>query len=448
MTDCSEQMTFEFYEHKQLTCDFKGGQISSDAGLLVVRELEQKLGWLPEAASLLSDPRHPERTEHGLVSLLRQRVLGIVAGYEDCNDHDRMRTDPVLKLTCQRGPQEGPLASQPTLSRLENWVSARDVVRLDRRLVGHYIDLHAEEPPDQIIIDVDPTDDPCHGHQQLALFNRFYDQRIYLPLLIFERHSGMLLGVRLRAGNAGGADRLVALLRPMVRALKEAFPRTRIILRADAGLAGPRLYDYCEGQGLLYLIGIPAYEPFKRHVRFDAERMKERHRRTGRPARHYSSRWHRAESWPVKRRVLYKVEVGPKGTDCRFVVTNMKGLPIHLYRLYCDRGTAETFIDELKNGLRAGRLSCSRFVANAFRLVLFALAYNLLRVLRGKLADTVLEGASVQTVRSHLLKLGARIRQTFRRVWVHIAGGFPLRRALAVALRRIQAMPNAPPAGA
>lgn len=447
MTECSEQLTFNFYDDKDLIADFKGGQISSDTGLLTLRALDEKLGWLTEAASVLSDPRDPDKTTHRLLPLLRQRVFGVEAGYEDCNDHDRMRDDPVLKLTCDRGPEDGPLASQPTLSRFENWATARDVAGLNRLLVGQYIGLHRASPPDEIIIDIDPTDDRCHGHQQLALFNRYYEHRIYYPLLVFERGTGMLLAVRLRAGDAGGNHRLLQLLRPIIAALQEAFPRARIIVRGDAGVGGPKLYDYCEQRGLRYLIGIQAYPYFKSHARFDVERMAERHERTGRPARHYSSVWYKAGTWPAKRRVMYKVEVTEEETSRRFVVTNMGGLPIHLYRLYSDRGTCETFIDEVKNALEADRLSCSRFVANAFRLVMFALAYNLLRVYRDKLADTVLAGASIETIRSRLLKVGARVRETVRRVWVHIASGFPYREVLALVMERIQAMPNAPPVG-
>ena len=183
--------------------------------------------------------------------------------------------------------------------------------------------------------------------------------------------------------------------------------------------------------------------------------MEERHERTGRPARHYSSLWHEADSWPHKRRVTCKVEVDSEGSSRRFVVTNMKGLPIHLYGFYSDRGTCETFIDELKNALDADRLSCRRFVANAFRLVMFALAHNLLRVYRTTLRGTPLEGASIETIRSRFLKVGARVRETVRRVWVHIATGFPYREVLALVMERIRAMPsqaahtampNAPPA--
>jgi len=441
VTECPKQLSFEFYQDKHLLADFKGGRISSDTGLLAVRELEQKLGWLAEAASLIEDPRREDRTALDTLTLFRQRVFGLIAGYEDQNDHDRMRTDPVLKLSCDRSPAGDDLASQPTLSRFENQVSPREVALLNRLLVGHYIALYTEDPPAEIILDVDPTDDPCHGAQQLALFNGFYDQHMYLPLLVFERATGMLLGVRLRGGKVHPAHRVLQLLGPIVRALKGAFPKTRIILRADAGFAVPRLYRFCEREGLLYLIGIPTNAVFKRHTEVDMEHLVERFEATGKMRRHFSSRWHRAGSWHRKRRVIYKVEAGPEGTNSRFVVTNMKGLPIHLWRLYCDRGTAETFIDQLKNALKADRLSCRRFTANAFRLVQFALAYNLMRVLGSKLCGTVLEGASIETIRTRLLKVGARIRQTVRRIWVHIASGFPYREVLAVALERIGAMP-------
>lgn len=448
MTECSRQLTFAFYHDKQIVADFKGGQISSDTGLLAVRELDEKLGWLQQAASILCDPRDARKSRLDQLTLLRQRVLGLTGGYEDCNDHDRMRTDPVLKLVCDRSPQDDHLASQPTLSRFENWASPRQVALLNRLLVTQYVALHKHQRPAEIILDVDPTDDPCHGQQQLSLFNGFFKQHMYLPLLVFERASGMLLGVRLRAGTAHAGARLLQLLRPIIRALKAAFPRTRIILRADAGLAVPRLYEFCEKRAMGYLVGISAHRPFREHTDVDLEHLSARFQRTGNPQHHYSSLWHKAGSWPARRRVVYKVEVSAQGTNRRFVVTNLKGLPVHLYRLYGDRGTAETFIDELKNGLKADRLSCRRFTANAFRLLQFALAYNLLRVLGSHLADTVLAGASIQTIRTRLLKVGARLRQTVRRVWVHIAGGFPYGEVLAVLLARIHAMPHAPPVGA
>jgi hypothetical protein len=445
MTDCHRQLTFSFYQHKQLVADFKGGEISSDTGLLAVRELDEKLGWLAEAASLIGDPRRQDRTELDTLTLLRQRVFGLIGGYEDQNDHDRMRSDPVLKLTCDRGPQDDPLASQPTLSRFENWPTARQVTRLGRLLVGHYIVLHRHRKPAEIILDVDPTDDPCHGAQQMALFNGFYDQYMYLPLLVFDRASGMLLGARLRAGNVHPAHRVLQVLEPIVSALRTAFPRTRIIVRADAGFAVPRLYDFCERHGLEYLVGIASNEAFRAQTDWDLQRLSERFASKGQACRYVAGFMHQAGTWSRKRRIIYKVEVNAEGTNRRFLVSNMKGLPVHLWRLYCDRGTAEGFIEQLKNALKADRLSCHRFVANAFRLIQFAFAYNLLRVFGSKLSGTILQGASIETIRTRLLKVGARVEQSVRRVWVHIASGFPLREVLALVLERIARMPRAAP---
>ena len=445
MTVCAKQLTFSFYHDKQLVADFKGGQISSDAGLLLVRELEDKLRWLREAAVQMSDPRDPQRTTHKLLPLLQQRVFGMIGGYEDQNDHDRMRHDPVLKLVCERRPDGDALASQPTLSRLENWARGRDVVRLSRLLVHQYIQLHKRRRPREIILDVDPTDDPCHGHQQLALFNGYYKQRMYLPLLVFERQSGMLVGVRLRAGNVHGAHRVLQVVRPIVRALRKAFHRTRIIIRADCGFAVPRLYEYCEKKGLGYLIGIATNKVLQDITEWAPAWLAERFARDGEPCQHIGGFRYQAGAWDRARRILYKAKADAEGARCRFVVTNEAGLPVHLYPLYSDRGTCETYIGEFKNGLSGDRLSCERFVANAFRLVMLAFAYNLLRVYGSQLTDTVLEGAGAETIRTRLLKIGARVEETARRVWVHLASGFPLREVLALAASRIQAMSHAPP---
>jgi len=438
MTQCPKQLTFSFYQHKQLVADFKGGQITSDAGLLPVRQMAEELGWLREAARVLSDPRDPARTEHTILEMLHQRIFGLAGGYEDCNDHDRLREDPALKLVADKAPDADPLASQPTLSRFENWVSAREVAGLNRLLVSQYIALFKRHKPRRIILDVDPTDDPCHGHQQLALFNGFYHQYMYHPLLVYDRASGLLLGVRLRAGNSHSARGVLGLLRPIVCSLKKAFPRAKIILRADAGLAVPRLYEFCERQRLGYLIGIAANCVFKDITEWAISWLSERFSEDQTPHRWIGGFRHQAGGWRRERRILYKAEVNAEGTNRRFVVTNLPGLPVHLYPVYEDRGTAETFMDQLKNGLKADRLSCRRFVANAFRLLMYALTYNLMRVFGTLLGGTPLENASIETIRSRLLKIGARIETTVRRVWVHIASGFPLREVLGVVLERIQ----------
>jgi len=436
MTECT-QLTFGFYKHKRLVADFKGGAITSDAGLLAVRQLADELPWLKEAAGILSDPRDPRRTEHTLLEMLQQRIFGIIGGYEDCNDHDRLREDPVLKMLADRAPDADPLASQPTLSRFENLVSAREVAQLNRLLVKQYVALLRRHKPKEIILDVDPTDDPCHGHQQLALFNGFYDQYMYFPLLVYERASGLLVGVRLRAGKAHSAHGVVGLLRPIVRSLKDAFPKARIMVRADAGFAVPQLYEFCEREHLGYLIGIPTNSVFDARTQWALTWLSERFAGDARARRWIGGFRHKAGGWSRERRILYKCEVNSEGTNRRFVVTNLSGLPVHLYPVYSDRGTAETFIEQFKNALKADRLSCQRYVANAFRLQMDALAYNLARLFGTLLGGTPLENASIETIRSRLLKIGARIQSTARRVWVHMASAFPLREVLALVLERI-----------
>jgi hypothetical protein len=437
VTDCIAQLAFSFHKKRQVVADFSGGHLTSDAGLLPLRELDHRLGWTEAAIQLLTDKRNPSKVTHETTVLLRQRLFALIGGYQDANDHTRLRTDPALKLLCDRALSDDDLASQPTLSRFENSVTARQVARLNRLLVRQYLQLHRKEPPEDIILDVDPTDDPCHGHQQLALFNGYYDQYMYLPLLVFERRSGMLLGVRLRAGTAPAAKRVLQLLRPIVEQLQQAFPQTRIILRADAGFATPQLYDFCEERDLGYLIGFPANSVLQERTDWALPWLQERFAQDHLPHRWIGGFRYQAGSWGQERRILYKVEVNGEGTNRRFVLTNLQGLPCHLLPLYNDRGTAEGYIDQFKNQLFSGRLSCHRFIANSFRLMLSALAYNLLAAFRKLLQGTELQFASVETIRSRLLKIGARLQQTARRFWVYLASGFPWRELLVKLVRRL-----------
>ena len=249
MTDCHEQLTFDFHHRKTVVADFDGGLISSDAGLLPLRQLDQRLGWTAAVAGILDDSRQAAKVGHDLTAIVRQRLFGLLAGYEDANDHTRLRHDPVLQTVA--GSDGEALASQPTLSRFENAVTARQVAQLNRLLVKMFIQRMGRRRPKRLILDIDPTDDPCHGRQQLALFNGFYGQYMYLPNLLFERTTGMLVGVRLRGGNANAAHRTVQLLQPIVAALRKKWPKVKILLRADAGFAVPRLYRFCEGDGLV-----------------------------------------------------------------------------------------------------------------------------------------------------------------------------------------------------
>jgi len=435
MTDCPTQLTFDFHPRKAVVADFDGGCISSDAGLLPIRDLDDRLGWSAAVADVLDDPRQSGKVRHVLPGVVRQRLFGLIAGYADANDHTRLRHDSILQTVA--ADQDKALGSQPTLSRFENAVTARQVAQINRRLVKMFLQRMDGKTPERLVLDIDPTDDPCHGRQQLALFNGFYDQYMYLPNLLFERTTGMLLGVRLRRGNADAAHRVVQLLKPVIAALRQKWPDVEIRIRADAGFATPRLYRFCEAYGLEYLIGFAASGPLKEQTNWALDWLTERFERHGEPCAWRGGFRHQAGSWRHARRILYKVEVNDQGANRRFVVTNCQGTPRQLWPVYDDRGTAETFIGEFKNGLSMDRLSCRRFTANAFRLVLTAVAYNLMRAYRDMLAGTELATASVETIRSRLIKIGARVRRTVRRVWVHLASGFPLREVLARAHRAI-----------
>jgi hypothetical protein len=245
--------------------------------------------------------------------------------------------------------------------------------------------------------------------------------------LIFEGLTGHLLGSRLRRGTAPDGEGLVEELRRMVPRLRRQFPRAPIQFRADAGFAIPKLYDFLEAEGIEYLVGIPHHKAFRPYTRRVLRRAMKRFRRTGKPVRTFSSFFYRARSWPRRRRILVKVEVKAQGTNLRCVVTNRQGTARRLFAFYNGRGEVENRIDELKNDLQADRLSCSRFRANAFRLQLHTLSYNLMHLLRGRLRGTALEKAETSTLRLKLFKIGARVERTIRRIWFHLASGWPHR---------------------
>jgi hypothetical protein len=273
-------------------------------------------------------------------------------------------------------------------------------------------------------LDVDSTDDPTHGHQQLSFFNGAYNQHMYHPLLIFERHTGCLLTARLRRGNASSHARIVPLLLRLVPRLLREFPGVRIKLRADAGFVLPLLYEFCEFFGIQYVIGVPTNPVFQCRAARLQRRLARRYRRTRQPQRSFSSFPHRGQRWSRQRRICYKAEHTGSGTNLRFLVTNLKGRSRSIFDFYNDRGECENRIEEFKNGFDADRLSCHRFRANAFRLLLHGFAYNLVNLFRLHLPSS-LRSAQIETLRTQLFKIGARIRQTARCIRIHLASGWP-----------------------
>jgi Transposase DDE domain group 1 len=425
VTDCIPQLVFSFYRHQPIQADFSGGQITSDAGLLPLRAFDQRHHLTRDLATQLNDPRQDDRVRHDSLALLRQRLYQIVAGYEDANDADRLRHDPLLQIVADQKLGHA-LGSQPTLSRWENAPSARELIRLNDLLREQFIRLCSDQvrKRGEILLDLDSTDDPTHGQQQLSFFNGGYGQHMYHPMLVFERHTGCLLAARLRPGNASSHARIVPMLLRLVPRLQAAFPKVKIKLRGDAGFALPLLYEFCEFFGLQYAFGIPAHCVFQQRAEPRQKQLKRRYRRTQLPQRSFSSFRHRARSWSRQRRVCYKAEHTAVGTNLRFVITNCPGRASAVFAFYNDRGECENRIEEFKNGFRADRLSCHRFLANAFRLLLHGFAYNLVNLFRLQLPQPW-RSAQIETLRAQLFKIGARVRQTARCVRFHLASGWP-----------------------
>jgi hypothetical protein len=407
--------------------DFSGGEISTDAGLMPLKKLDEDLRYTERISRLVWDGRNPLLIQHETSELLRQRLFGIIAGYEDCNDHKLLRHDPIFKVISGKKDLQEALASQPTLSRLEERSHADDIVALDEFLTDFFIQEHRSHPPARVMLDVDSTDDPCHGHQQLALFNGHDAQYMYLPLLIFEGYSGYLLGTKLRSGTSANTEGLLPMLHRRIIKLRNAWPQVQIEFRGDAGFQTPELLEFQEEENVVYAVGMAGNDVLYREVQTLRETVKQRYEQTKEPQRMYMSFEYAAGTWSHKRRMIAKVEYNKEGENIRFVVTNRTGTAEEVYTWYRQRGECENRIEELKNDLKMDRLSCETFRANAFRLMLHALAYNLVCAFRRRLKNSDLETATVATMRWKLFKIGALVKQSVRRIWIQMSSSWPFR---------------------
>ncbi len=440
MTKCiTEQLNFSFFQKKQLTVDFEGGEITSDAGFLLIRQADNSLKLAESIAACIEDRRDMRYADHNMMTLLRQRLYQIVAGYEDCNDATLLRGDPALKAACDRLLSDKDLASQPTLSRLENSVTSKDLYRMGQQFVELYIRRNKKRKPKRIILDLDGTDDPTHGNQQLTFFHGYYDQYMYHPVVIYDADTGELITAALRAGNRHASYGVVSVLKRIVPQLKKAFPETEIIIRGDAGFAIPAMYEYCEEEGLGYVIGMIRNDVLEHMIADLLDTAHKQYEETQKKQRLFTERKYQAKSWDKERRVIMKAEWLTQGPNSRFVVTNLSMDTQDVYEFYTERGgTCEVRIDEFKNGLKADRLSCHRFVANQFRLFLHMAAYWLVLRLRGALAKTELATMQIQQLRLRLLKIGGQVIQTARRLWFRLASGFPWQNVFVLAHKRLQ----------
>lgn len=421
-----------------LEAAFDAGRLTSDGGLPWLGEADGELGLCEALAAEVPEWRRgPVR--HSLATLVRQRVYQIACGYEDQDDADTLRSDPLLKLACGRLPESGAdLASQPTLSRLENAVGRGACYRLARALVGVYLrERERDGVPEQILLDLDGTDDPAHGDQEGVRYHGYYRQHMYHPLLVFDGDTDQLIAAVLRPGNAHGSRGVVAILRRLVAAIRARWPGVRIELRADSGFAVPALYDYCEAEHVGYTIGLapnPRLEALAAPLLAEAQRLSAE--RDGAKVRLAGEAEYQAGTWSRPRRVIFKAEVLAKGPNTRFVVTSRTDDPLAVYDRYVERGETEQWIGDLKLACFADRLSCHGFWANQFRLLLHAAAYWLLDTLRRWLARLGVPRLQLDTLRLRLLKIGGRVRQLTTRVRLSLSShhpGEPLWRLLTCA---------------
>ena len=433
-----QSVLFENLSKKAVIAKFDQDHASSDGGAVLLKACDEKLQLSAALAACLSDGRQQSKVAHSLEELFRQRLFAIACGYADGNDAARLAGDPVMKLLAGRDPIAGEsLASQPTLSRFENAVRAREMLRLSEALADAVIARHKRRRKRvrRITIDLDPTVDPTHGGQQLTFFNGFYDTSCYLPLAGFltfdDEVEQYLFCYVLRAGNAAAKHGAVGVLKRLLPRLRRAFPKARLRIRLDGGFSGPELYGFFEANRLDYVVGMAKNpklealaEPLMDEVRAEFEAGQE-------AARRYGEFDYRARRWPHPRRVIVKAEVtthsGRKPKDNpRFLVTNLTTTPRHVYeRVYCGRGDAENRLKELKHGLEIDRTSCTSFLANQFRALTTAAAYVLMQELRLKARRTGCARAQVGTLRLRLLKLGAWIESSVRRIVIHLPLGTP-----------------------
>ncbi len=428
MTECTPQIELFPIGKRRVTAVFDGGRVTSDAGVLFLNRIDERLGLTRGMAEVLEDRRQSGKVEHSLRDLFRQRIFQICCGWEDANDAETLRFDPGFQAALNKLPgfRSAVLASQPTLSRLEENVRRRDLVVLSRFLVELFIERLRQggrKAWKKIILDFDSTDDPTHGAQQLTMFHGYYDQWQYLPLLVF--HKGWPVAVLLRPGNAHDSWGALAILHRLAQRLWEIFPKAEILLRADAGLAVPEIYEFCEEAQIPYVIGLGKNPRLIRRAQPFMKKAQRRFEKTAEKAKVFGAFRHRANSWEKARRVVVKAEVLPKGENPRFLITNMGDDPASLYQFYVERGAMENHIKDLKNALFADRLSCHKFLSNQLRLLLHAAAYILMFSLREELAKTSLASAQMDTLRLKLLKIAAKVITTARRIWFHLASSHP-----------------------
>lgn len=452
MTECFAKIPKQFLvKKKELCINFNAGRVSSDGGALLLKALDDRLGFSEDLASCLKDRRDKNMIKHTMEDLFRTRLYLIALGYEDCDDADLLRYDPVFLTALDRLPEgKNGLPSQPTLCRFENGVLFedglrwRDLYRLSCVFLERFIKSYANHAPKDIVIEIDSTDYAVHGNQQLSFFNGYYDKDCYLPYYIYatvDWRKEHFLGAVLRPGNSSTSRGSLGILKRLISRLKKTFRGVKIVLRLDAGFAFPELYEWAEAFGVdvEYAIRFPKNDRLLEAADVVIKEAKKRYETTKTEVCIYEEVRYRADGWPYRRRVVCKVKIDESGEmNCLFILTNMTWGSQSLFEFYNKRGDFENRIKEMKLGIKAGRTSCSSFKANQLRLILYAASYLLYVELRRYLKDTSLGTAQVETIRAKLLKLGTLVKESVRRVWVMFSSHFTLQELFMQTLVRIR----------
>lgn len=449
----TQSVLFDDLVAKPLVATFDQAHASSDGGAVLLRAADQRLQLTTRLAACLVDARDPDRVTHALADLVAQRVFGIACGYPDANDGDRLAEDPIQKLLLNRHPVHGQaLASQPTVSRFENGPGPRALYHMGCELAATVIERHRRRlrgRARRITIDLDVTDDPTHGAQQLTFFHGHYDTWCYLPLLAFvtfdDEAEQYLCAAVLRPGNAAAVTGAHDVLKRLFVLLREAFPGVRLRVRLDGGFAHPTLLANLDLWRVEYVVAMAENAVLSRHAEPLMTGVRAEVATTKATAHVYGEAQYAAHSWATARRIIIKAEVvqldgrDPRDNP-RFLITNLRQTPQWIYEhVYCGRGEIENRIKELHHGLEIDRTSCSRFWANQLRVLLTAASYVLMQELRLHAARTRYARAQVTTLRDRLLKIGARVVASARRYVLHLPRAFPDARAWQTIARRLGA---------
>jgi len=427
-----ELLGFPSFDRRKIEANFEGGNVSSDGGVILLRQVDRKLGLTQALDKVLPDRRAPEAITHRQIDLLRQRIYGLALGYEDLNDHATLRDDLLWQSAVDR---DSPLASSPTLCRLENRVNRRAAWEIHKVLVEQFI-ASFEAPPEELILDFDATDDRVHGNQAGRFFHAYYGDWCFLPLYVFCGEQ--LLVAWLRRSNIDASAGTLPVLKRLVKRLREVWPKVRIILRGDSGFCRWKTMAWCDANHVDYILGAARNRRLEAMGKTLQSQAKERWEVTGQKQRLFQDFSHQAKTWDRKRRFIHKAEHTEKGSNPRFIVTSLKGDPHELYdTVYCARGEMENRIKEQQLGLFADRTSCQKWWANQFRLLLSACAYVLMEAIRRLgLEGSELARAQVGTIRLKLLKLGTVIFRNTRRIRLLFSSAYPYKELFVSVAKR------------